>query len=411
MTGQRVVLANGPFRRVLLSRTISNIGNGMSPIALAFGILDLDGATPASLSLVLAAQAIAGVLLLPLGGVIADRVGRARMISSTDLIISVVVLVEAALFLTGTATVPLLVVFAAIQGALNAMWWPAYSGLVPDVVHEDHLQPANGLMSVASNGGLIVGAAIGGTLVALVGAGWAIAVDGVSFLIAGLLVFSVRRFSSGTSSGGSVIDDLTHGWRVFWSYRWVVVVVAAFSVIVMVWRGAEEVMGPVLAREAYGGAAGWAVVTGSQAVGLLIGGIIGTRLKVGRPMLFGMLVMFTLPLWLVLLAVQAPLPLIAAGSLLLGLSIEMFSILWFTAMQTNIPREALSRVSSYDAFGSMMFGPIGLAVAGPFILAVGAMTAFLTSAIVAATAIVLSLLSKALRQLRSEPDGAIASTQ
>lgn len=399
MASNRVVLRDRYFRRVVASRVISNIGNGMAPIALAFGILDLPGTSPTSLSMVLAAQALASVLLLPIGGVVADRVGRARIISSTDMILGLFVLVEAALFITGTATVPVLVVLAVITGALNALWWPAYPGLVPDVVAEEHLQPANALMSVASNGGLIVGATIGGVLVATIGAGWAIAVNGLSFIAAGLLVFSVRHLSTGTNSGASVVSDLVHGWRVFWSYRWVVVVVAAFSVIVMVWRGAEEVMGPVLAREIYGGPAGWAFVTGSQAAGLLIGAIIATRIHVRRPMFFGMLTMITLPIWLLLLAAQAPLPWIALGSLALGISIELFSILWFTAMQTNIPRESLSRVSSYDAFGSMMFGPIGLALAGPFIVLVGPTTAFAVSAAVAAIAIVMSLLSRALRDL------------
>lgn len=401
MASNRVVLRDRYFRRLFISRAISNVGNGMAPIALAFGILDLPGTTPASLSLVLAAQAVMGVLFLPLGGVVADRLGRARVIAVTDVTLSLVILFEAALFLTGTATIPLLVGIAMIAGALNAFWWPAFPGLVPDVVAEEHLQPANALLSVASNGGLILGATLGGALVAIVGSGWAIAVDGLSFLIAGLLVFTIRHLSTGVDSGESFIDDLAHGWRVFISYRWVVVVVAAFSVIVMVWRGAEEVMGPVLAREAYGGPAGWAVVTGSQAVGLLLGALLATRIRINRPLVFGMLVMFTLPLWLLLLSIRAPLPIVAAGSLLFGIALELFAVLWFTAMQLNIPREALSRVSSYDAFGSLMFGPIGLAVSGPFIIAVGTGEAFLICAVVTAMSIAASLCFPSLRALRS----------
>lgn len=408
VVSNRVVLRNRSFQRLFVSRAISNVGNGMAPIALAFGILDLPGTTPASLSLVLAAQAVMGVLLLPVGGVVADRLGRARVISITDITLSVVILFEAALFITGTATIPVLVGIAMVCGALNALWWPAYPGLVPDVVPEEHLQPANGLMSVASNGGLIIGATIGGALVALVGSGWAIAVDGLSFLVAGLLVFSIRHLSTGVDSGESVVDDLVHGWRVFISYRWVVVVVAAFSVIVMVWRGAEEVMGPVLAREAYGGPAGWAVVTGAQAVGLLVGALFATKIRIQRPLVFGMLVMFALPLWLLLLALRAPLPVVAGGSLLFGIALELFSVLWFTAMQQHIPREALSRVSSYDAFGSLMFGPIGLAVAGPFIVAVGSGEAFLISAVITATAIAVSFCFPSLRALRSRNTAVIS---
>ena len=61
-------------------------------------------------------------------------------------------------------------------------------------------------------------------------------------------------------------------------------------------------------------------------------------------MLFGMLVCLTLPVWLVCLAFALPLPVVAAGAFAWGLAIELFMVLWFTALQTNVPRESLSRV-------------------------------------------------------------------
>ena len=399
----RVLLANVQFRRLFFARTISNIGNGVAPIAIAFGVLSLPGATPTSLSIVLAAQAIPLVLVLPVGGVVADRLGRAKVIAITDLILSAFVMLTAALFLTGTATVPLLALIGAISGCLNALWWPAMSGLVPEVVDDEHLQPANAFVSVASNAGLIAGNAIGGVLVALIGSGWAIAVDSVSFIIAGLLVFSMRDVSSRHSSGESTFADLAHGWRVFWSYRWVVVIVGAFSFVIMVWRGAEEVMGPVLAREVYGGAAGWAFIMVFQSVGLLLGAVVASKLRVRRPLVVGMVAMLTLPLWLATLAFELPIGWVALGSFACGVSLELLAVWWFTAMQTNIPRDALSRVSAYDAMGSLMFGPIGLAISGPLIVSVGANEAFLIAAAVATAAILGSLLFRSVRQLSSEP--------
>ena len=74
-TSTRALLGNARFRRLFLARTISNIGNGVAPIAIAFGVLSLPGATPTSLSIVLAAQALPLVLVLPIGGVVADRLG------------------------------------------------------------------------------------------------------------------------------------------------------------------------------------------------------------------------------------------------------------------------------------------------------------------------------------------------
>ena len=266
------------FKKLLISRTISNIGNGIAPIAIAFGVLNLPGASPTDLSIVLASQAVPLVLLLPIGGVVADKLGRARVIAVTDMVLSAFVMTTAILFLTDNATVPLLALLGAIYGSLAAFWYPAMSALTPEVVPDTHLQTANGFIAMAQNGGMIVGAAIGGGLVATVGSGIAIAIDAASFFIAGLLVFSFRHVSTKSESEESMFGDLVHGWRVFISYKWIVVVVGAFSLIVMVWRGSEEVMGPVLALDIYGGAAGWSVVLACQAAGLLVGAFLGTRI-------------------------------------------------------------------------------------------------------------------------------------
>lgn len=411
MSVNRVLWGNAYYRRLFGARTISNVGNGIMPIALAFGVLDLPGATPTSLSIVLAAQAVPLVIMLPIGGVVADRLGRARVIAVTDIVLSAFVFTVAALFFTGNATVPLLAALSFVMGILNGLWWPAMSGLVPDVMGDDeHLQPANAYISVASNGGLIAGNALGGLLVAAFGSGVAIAIDATTFLIAGLLVFTFRHVSKPNESEESMLGDLVHGWRVFITFKWVWVITLAFSFIVMVLRGAEEVMGPVLALEAYGGASGWAIVLASMSVGLLVGAVLGSRIRVGRPMVFGMLVSLVLPAWLVCLAFALPLPVVAAGAFAWGVAIELFMVLWMTALQTHVPREALSRVMAYDAMGSLMFGPIGLALAGPLVAGAGLEAGFLIAAAVALVAILVPLLSSSVRGLRSgAPAGAAQS--
>jgi predicted MFS family arabinose efflux permease len=329
-------------------------------------------------------------------------VGSAKIIAITDVLMSLVVGLIAVLFITGTVTIPILVVLAPITGALVALWYPAFPGLIPDVVESDeHLQSANAYVSVASNGGLIVGSAIGGLLVASFGAGVAIAVDAVSFLVAGILVFSFRQVSKPHHSGESMLGDLAHGWRLVITIRWFVVVTLAFSVIVMALRAAEEVMGPVLALQEYGGASGWAFVLVCMSVGLLLGAFVGSKVTFSRPMFYGMLITLALPLWLVSLAYALPLPVVAFTAFLWGLAIELFQVMWFTTLQTNVPRESIARVSSYDAMGSLMFGPIGLALAGPLVVAVGLQTAFLVTAGITLVAIVGSLFFPSLRNLRA----------
>lgn len=398
---QRDLWQNSRFQRLFTARLISNIGNGMMPIALAFGVLDIPGADATTLSIVLAAQALPIVFTLPFGGAIADRLGAARVIGTTDMLLSIVILTMAGLFITETVTVPVLVGLAALTGVAHGLWYPAFIGLVPAVVEERHLQGANGAVAMASNGGIIAGNAIGGVLVTFVGSGWAIAVDALTFFVAGILVFSFRSVSQRNESGESMLGDIVHGWRVFWSFKWVVAVVASFSVVVMAERGATEVMGPVLAKTFYDGPSSWAWVLGGVSFGMLTGAILGARIRVRRPMVVGMVLSFALPIWLVTLAFVPPLPFVVITAFGWGLGIELFMVLWYTALQTNVPREALSRVSSYDAMGSLMLGPVGLALSGPLIGVVGLHTGFLIAAGVSAVALTLGLTSKSLRGLRS----------
>lgn len=397
----RTLAGMSAYRRLFTARTISNVGNGMAPVALAFGVLGLPEGSPTALSLVLAAQAIPLVVFLPIGGVIADRIGRPLMIGLCDMLLFAVISTIGLLFLTDNVTIPLLVGLQVLVGILNGLWYPAYPGLISDVVPEQHLQPANAYLSVGSNGGFILGTAIGGVLVTFFGSGWAIVIDAFTFLIAGALVYSFRRLSRPHDSGESPVRDLIDGWNSFISYRWIVAVVLAFSLIVMVMRGAEEVLGPVLADATYGGPAAWSAVLGALAVGLLVGALVASRLRIERPIAFGMLMCLLLPAWLITLALAAPLPVIMLGAFAWGLGIEFFQVLWFTALQRNVPPESLSRVSSYDAFGSLMFGPVGLALAGPLLMLIPISEAFAAAALVAALATLGALLVPSVWRLRA----------
>jgi hypothetical protein len=73
---------------------------------------------------------------------------------------------------------------------------------------------------------------------------------------------------------------------------------------------------------------------------------------------------------------------------------------WMTTMQTNVPEEALSRVGSYDAFGSLAFAPIGLLLAGPMAHLLGARTSLFIMGSIALVAVLTPLLSTEVRQLQ-----------
>ena len=398
MTDFRVLWALPTFRRLLLARTISNYGNGMGAIAVAFAVLAIPGADAASLSIVLALQAVAIVICLPLGGVIADRFGRARIIAITDSILGTLVVAQGVLVVTGMAQVWMMAVIAVCTGALNGFWYPAFPGLTPEVVTDDEqLQTANSMVSTVSNTALILGAASAGIIVAGVGPGWSLIIDGLTFLAAGVLVWGLRHLSRPHRSGESMVYDLRHGWGAFTSRRWIVVVVIAFAFFNMAFQASNGVLGPVLMKEHYSGAASWALLSALESAGLLLGAVVSSRIRVRHPIFVGVLITMAGPLWMSLLALQAPLALIAVSSFIFGMAIETFLVIWSTALQREVPRESLSRVSSYDAFGSLMFGPIGLAVAGPLATNWGTSAVLWGCAAISGVALLAALLDPQLR--------------
>src|SRR4029453_2222378 len=79
------ILRDRRFGLLLAARTASVLGSAFGPVALAFGVLALPGATATTLSLVVAAEAITLVAFMLVGGVIADRLPRFRVMVAADL--------------------------------------------------------------------------------------------------------------------------------------------------------------------------------------------------------------------------------------------------------------------------------------------------------------------------------------
>lgn len=392
------VLRLAGFRRLLLARTASALGTGAAPVALAFAVLGLPDAGPGTLGLVLTARAVPDVVFVLLGGVLADRVSRARLMVGSDVLAGLAQLATAALFITGTAAVPALMLLAALNGLATALFSPALTGLVPQVVPEPRLQAANGLLRLGTNVAHILGTALGGVLVVAIGAGPALLVDGLSFLLSAALLVGIAA-PTAIREASTVVEDLRQGWREFVGRQWVWVIVLNAGMINLAWAAAFGVLGPVRAREDYGGAGAWAAVLTAMSVGTVLGVLLAIRLRPRRPMLLATLATFVVAVPMALLATSAPVWAVAAAAFTTGVALDVFAVLWETALQRHVPTEMLSRVSAYDWLGSLVLVPLGLALAGP-----AATTLGLDGALWAATALVvvptgLALLSPQVRRL------------
>jgi MFS family permease len=363
------VLRGREFRLLFAGQAVSVLGDRMVAVALAFAVLEIGGST-SDVGLVLAAGVLPLVGSVLVGGVVADRASRRAVMVVADLVRVASQGAMAGLLIAGVAEVWMLALLAGVTGAATGFFSPASTGLLPEVVPAGRLQPANALRSSAVSTGEILGPLAAGVLVAAAGAGWAIAADAATFGLSAACLVMLRVPTRLASQASSFVADLREGWVAFRSRRWVWTVVAYFAIGNVFW-GAWNALGPVVADRDLGGAAAWGTVLAAAGVGALAGSLLATQARPRRPLVFVALTdgLFALPL--AFLAAAPPVPLLAFGALVSGAGMMLGISVWESTLQHHIPGESLSRVSSYDWFGSLAFSPLGLAIWGPVAATIG----------------------------------------
>jgi MFS family permease len=366
-----VALRERNFRLLFLARTISFFGSNLVPIAVAFAVLDMTGSAT-DVGLAFASRTLAQIATLLVGGVVADRLPRGRVMIGSETASTIVQLVLGVLLVTGSASLWQLLVLQAAGGASFAFFTPASSGIVPQTVPPEHLQQANGLMSVARYSAYVFGAAAGGALVATIGSGWAILLDAATFGVSVVLLLQLRvPDAASTMRTPRFLADLADGWRAFTQHKWVWLITGWISLYFLISYAPFFVLGPYVAEHSMHGAAGWATVLTGEAIGALAGALAGGRARLQRPLASIGLVFLVTGVQVVLLAVRAPLFAIAAAAALAGFAFAFGSVVWETEIQRAIEPSKLSRVSAYNWMAAMAFLPAGYAIAGPVASAIG----------------------------------------
>jgi len=390
------------FTKLALARFISNLGNGITPIALSFGVLGLPNGSASQLSLVLGSQMIPLLLFMLFGGVIGDRYKRNKIVGGSDILGSAFVLVSASSFIFGFVSIPLLCAMGALFGVLNALWWPAFSGVLVEILPKEQLQRGNSVIGLLTNFGYTAGALVGGILVAFAGSGWALAVDAFSFFIAGVLVWSIDLPKIIRDESGTMFHQLVVGWREFIARKWVVSVVIAFTFINLAYESTIGVLGPLATKESGYGPREWSLVLAVSTVGMIITGLVLLKVRLTKPLVYGITPMLLMATWIFSITFSADIWIPIIVAFFAGVAIEIFYVAWSTSMQHNIPEEAYSRVVSYDALGSYALAPLGLIFIGPLAEQIGTKNALYILAALVFVAAIGALSVREVRQVRNE---------
>lgn len=365
MVGARPAWAGRNYLLLTGATVIANLGSSGALIATAFAVL-ASGGSATDVGLVAAARTVALVLFLLLGGAVADRLPRHRVMVAANALSCVSQGLLALLVLAGDPRLWQMAVLAALGGTGQAFFAPASEGMVLASVSGDQAGRAFAVFRMGMNGANIGGTALGGALVAAVGPGWVLAIDSASFALAGLLraFLDVDKVAA-RAPGGGVLHDLRDGWREVVSRPWLWTVVVQFSLVNAVVSAAEAVYGPLVAEQHLGGPGPWGLALAAFGAGTVAGALMMTKVRPHRLLLTGSLCIF--PLALPSAALAVPLSATGLGVIMFGtgIAVEVFAVTWMMALHQEIPEEKFSRVSSYDWLGSLAMVPLATALAGP----------------------------------------------
>ncbi|WP_326694516.1 MFS transporter [Streptomyces sp. NBC_01766] len=363
MTVEAELLATHPsplrvaaFRRFVLANLVSATGSAMAPLALAYAVIGQGGGAGA-LGVVLATNTLPTIAFLLVGGVLADRFSRSRILFLGNLLAAVAQGVLAGIVGTGHATTVSIAACGLLSGVATAFTAPAAQGVVNQIVAPEQRQQANALVRLPGNAVKVLGPVIGGLIVAVSGPAWALGWDALTFVVAAVLLIGLRL--EAPVAVGSAVADLRTGWSGFWSRRWLWTYTAAGTVVVAAWLAGYQLLGPVVAAEHYAGARSWGQIQGAFALGLVAGTLVCLRWKPHHLLAVAVVTGAGLVLPLGAMGLGLPLRYVLIAAVLAGVGLDVSVVCWTTAFQSYVPSEELGRMGAFNGIGERLAIPFG----------------------------------------------------
>jgi len=371
------VLRHRDFRLLLGAQTLTMFGDVALVLVLGIWVKSLTGSSGlAGWTFVLYTVP---ALVVPLAGPIIDRLPRRRVMIATDFVTMAVAL--SLLLVRDERTVWLIYVVAFLYGALQIVFFAARSGLLVSMLPAEDLAEANGMLESLRNGLRIVGPLAGAGLFALWGGGAVAVLDASAFLLSAGILWRIRAPDLQPPDGPreDPLRELTAGARHIMrtlDLRRVVLYTAA----VLIFLGIVEVAVFGLIDEGLGRPPEFlGVLSTLEGAGAVVGGIAAASVmaRLGEVRMaaaaiagFGVAVA---------LDATAVLPVVIAGSLLVGVFVAFYFVAYQTLLQRRTPVELQGRVfTASEAITTVPYS-ISIGIGALIIDAVGFRALYLTT--------------------------------
>jgi hypothetical protein len=379
-------LRHRDFRLLWTGQAISLAGDGIYLVAIAWLVYDISN-QPGALAVVGFAWTLPQVAGLLLAGVLSDRFERRRLLVIADLVRFAAIGTIAALAYADVAELWHLVLLVVVYGFGQALFQPAFTAIMPEVVPRAELLQANAMRELLEPLGMrFFGPALGGGLIAAFGVGTAFLVDALTFVASALAVMGIRPRPALRAERGSMWRDLGEGFAYVRAHAWLWGTLVGAALFLLFTFGPFEVLLPYIIRnDLGGGAATFGTVLAAGGAGSFVGAVL-----IGRTGLPRRHVTFMWAAWCVGDVLFVGLAVADAAWQMCLVSFMAFSlgtaalVVWNTLMNTLVPPELLGRVSSFDWFVSIGLTPLSFAVTGPVAEVLGARTTLAVSGLLGA---------------------------
>ena len=420
-------LADRNFRLLTAGQATSTIGDFCYVVALPWFVLSSHGGT-VLLGTVLACYGVPRTALIPLGGVLADRIGPRRLMLGADVARCLLTVVLTVLAARHLASLVWLAPVAALLGAGEGLFMPASFAIMPSLLPAGSLQAGNAINSAAVQVGTVLGPALGGTLVATSGPVPAFAIDAASFAVSAGALWLMRpppavaaapaeataaaeaalAGQAAAAPAAAVAPGAAAGEEAARPSVWRLLLRSVFfrrvlliSVLAnLTFAGTFEVALPALAHEHYG-AGGFGTLMACLGVGAVAGTLVAARrLTSARPMVVASASFIAAGVFVALMPFLGGLPGAAIAALLFGAGIGFGDIIVITLIQQWSPAAMLGRVMSLLMLASLGIFPVSVAISGLLVRALGPVPFFPAAGATLILGLIIALASSEVRNFR-----------
>ncbi|WP_246521450.1 MFS transporter [Ornithinibacillus massiliensis] len=229
--------------------------------------------------------AIPRLILLVVGGLIADRVNKRTILFWSDFSRAVLIGILVILILTDSVAIWHLLVLSGLFGISDAFSYPAMNSLIPTLLKEDQLQRGNSFIQMTSQISPILGPALGGTLIALLGFAGVFSVAFGMLLVASIAVIFIRvKLEKQEEEKHTPLADLKEGFQYARKNELVISVVVMALFLNLFFSGPIAIGMPVIVKDVFAGSAvSLATIQTSMGIGALAGAIILASWKLKKP--------------------------------------------------------------------------------------------------------------------------------